>query len=83
MRDRLIRLIDGFVFGTQIAINSIEWDSDKVKELADHLIANGVICPPCKLGDTVYRVITMGTGVHSKCIQKKIKRVLLRSKRSL
>ena len=22
--------------------------------LADYLIANGVICPPCKVGDTVY-----------------------------
>ena len=24
------------------------------EELADHLIENGVICPPCKEGDTVY-----------------------------
>ena len=56
MRDRLTRLIDGFVFGTQIAVNSIEWNSAKVKELADYLIANGVIVPPCKVGDTVWRI---------------------------
>lgn len=37
-RDRLIKLIDGFVFGTQIIVNNIEWDSTKVKELADYLI---------------------------------------------
>ena len=54
MSDRLTRLIDGFVFGSQIAVNSIEWNSAKVKELADYLIANGVIVPPCKVGDTVY-----------------------------
>ena len=53
-RDRLIRLIDGFVFGTQIAVNNIEWDSTKVKELADHLIANGVIVPPCEIGADVW-----------------------------
>ena len=55
-RDRLIKLIDGFVFGTQIIVNNIEWDSTKVKELADYLIANGVIVPLCKVGDTVYQV---------------------------
>ena len=54
MSDRLTRLIDGFVFGSQIAVNSIEWNSAKVKELADYLIANGVIVPPCKVGDTVF-----------------------------
>ena len=53
-RDRLIELIDGFVFGTQIAVNNIEWDSTKVKELADYLIANGIIMLPCKVGDTIY-----------------------------
>ena len=53
-RDRLIELIDGFVFGTQIAVNNIEWDSTKVKELTDYLIANGVIMLPCKVGDTIY-----------------------------
>lgn len=55
-RDRLIELLDGFVFGTQIAVNSVEWDSTKVKELTDHLLANGVIVPPCKVGDTVYMI---------------------------
>ena len=54
MSDRLTRLIDGFVFGSQIAVNSIEWNSATVKELADYLIANGVIVPPCKEGDSLF-----------------------------
>ena len=61
MSDRLTRLIDGFVFGSQIAVNSIEWNSAKVKELADYLIANGVIVPPCKVGDTLYEPTDRGT----------------------
>lgn len=54
MSDRLTRLIYRFIFGNQIAVNSIDWNSAKVKELADYLIANGVIVPLCKVGDTLY-----------------------------
>lgn len=39
MRDRLIELLDHYLYSEQIA---------------DHLIANGVILPPCKVGDLVY-----------------------------
>ena len=45
MRDRLIELI------------ADKWLSG-VYDMADHLLANGVIVPPCKVGDTVYRVYT-------------------------
>ena len=38
-------------------------DADKI---ADYLLSNGVIVPPCKVGQTVYRVVTMGTGVTFK-----------------
>lgn len=72
MSDRLTRLIDGFVFGTQIAVNSIEWNSAKVKELADYLIANGVIVPPCNVGDHVFVVYGLGvqhTSVSSMKIE--------------
>lgn len=42
MRDRLIELLK-HEFGT------------KVSEItADYLLANGVIVPPCKVGDTIY-----------------------------
>ena len=43
MRDRLIELIE----------NAYYCD---IERLADHLLANGVILPPCKVGDTVYRL---------------------------
>ena len=48
MRDRLIELMQ-------------EWgnenkDSFPFESVADHLIANGVIVPPCKVGDIVYAV---------------------------
>ena len=43
-RERLIELLkDGGVR-----------DFPYVNALADHLLANGVIVPPCKVGDTVY-----------------------------
>lgn len=68
MSDRLTRLIDGFVFGSQIAVNSIERNSAKVKELADYLIANGVIVPPCKVGDTIYQ--TDGVRIYTSTIHE-------------
>ena len=30
------------------------YNLEKAKILAEHLISNGVIVPPCKVGDTVY-----------------------------
>ena len=45
-RERLIELLkDGGVR-----------DFPYVNALADHLLANGVILPPCKVGDSVYHV---------------------------
>ena len=49
MRDRLIELLEDTLK---------EWEcdvSDKtISEIAEHLIDNGVIVPPCKVGDTIY-----------------------------
>lgn len=45
MRDRLIELIIASVKGC-----ARNW----AEVIADHLLANGVICPPCKVGDKVY-----------------------------
>ena len=34
-----------------------DWGAIEIAEpLADYLLANGVIVPPCKVGDTVYRI---------------------------
>lgn len=34
--------------------------------IADDLLANGALCPPCKVGSSVYRIVEMGTGIHYK-----------------
>lgn len=47
-RERLIELINRVLDCDKAGIVP-EW-------LADDLLANGVIVPPCKVGDTVYRI---------------------------
>lgn len=49
MRERLVRLIKEAHDGQKYIT------SDKsINAIADHLIANGVVVPPCKVGDVVY-----------------------------
>lgn len=40
-RNKLVRLLN-------------DWGTVESEALADYLIANGIILPPCKIGDTVY-----------------------------
>lgn len=47
MRDRLIELLGDYLYSEQIV---------------DHLLKNGVIAPPCKVGDKVYKVICTNRG---------------------
>lgn len=51
-RDRLIELLFKV---------TEEKDCPQPCEIADYLLANGVIVPPCKVGDTVY-VVSQGQG---------------------
>ena len=53
MRDRLIKLIKDIVHPYF------------AETLADHLLANGVIVPPCKVGDTVYYL----GGIHKSLVK--------------
>jgi hypothetical protein len=48
MRDRLIKLLE------QGHKNYLYYD-----QIADYLLENGVIVPPCKVGDVVYELITI------------------------
>lgn len=50
MRDRLVELIQNSVNGC-----AKHW----AEVIADHLLANGVIVPPCKVGDTLYVISQM------------------------
>lgn len=44
MRERLIELIESTRY----------WGAGTSAEIADHLLANGVIVPPCKVGHTLW-----------------------------
>ena len=59
MRDRLIELLDDLGVTAEIPINVDSdgcgtYEIEGSEYIADHLIANGAIVPPCKIGDTVY-----------------------------
>lgn len=65
MRDRLVELLkkaDDYASGVCTDYNEAQ------EVCADFLLSNGVIVPPCKVGDTVYRIVKMGTGIHYKQI---------------
>lgn len=57
MRERLIELLNKKYdhFCDQCGVNK---DSHYVDNLAEYLIDNGVVVPPCKVGDVVYRIYT-------------------------
>ena len=56
-RERLIELIHK----SEILCDTCGENSNSycAEYLADYLIANGVIVPPCKVGDVVYRIVRM------------------------
>lgn len=54
MRDRLIELLGAFPVWHSTLKDT--WMPEAVDRLADHLLANGVIVPPVKIGQTVYRI---------------------------
>ena len=47
MRDRLIELL-------KESSQYIKEQDSLIERIADHLIANGVIVPPCKVGQTIF-----------------------------
>lgn len=60
MRDRLIELINEFK-ELDFCVPPDWW----IEHFADHLLANGMIVPPCKVGDTVYYVYKGNTIVNA------------------
>ena len=59
MRDRLIALLSDKSIDT----------SDDVEFVADHLLANGVIVPPCKVGDEIWVIDREdGEAVDISCV---------------
>ena len=58
-KNRLMELFSPFADGTYNS-SGIIIDGTKVDDVADHLLANGVIAPPCNVGDVVYMVTPNG-----------------------
>ena len=59
-RDRLIELL---------ANSGCSADLETYQEIADHLLANGVIVPPCKVGDIVHYPYDYGNKVLEKTVK--------------
>ena len=77
MRDRLIKLLCGVECEGEETFGNCPQRRDgqcrtvqklemcQIGAIADHLIANGVIVPPCKVDDIVY-MVTPGGKIHEK-----------------
>lgn len=53
-RERLIELLHDATFGVNKHTLADHLKKETVEAVADYLLANGVIVPPCNVGDTVY-----------------------------
>lgn len=60
-RERLIELVSTACVNTDDI-----YGLPNAEQVADYLLENGVIVPPVKVGDTVYRIVQMSTGVKHK-----------------
>ena len=54
-RESLIELLCSAPLGSKTFEQ--QYYKSTITKIADYLLANGVIVPPCKIGDTVYKVI--------------------------
>ena len=71
MRDRLIELLEKA---------AKEMDCPQMDEVADYLLANSVIVPPCKVGDRLYYCIDLGNIVHGRVLEIIVLRVEIQDK---
>lgn len=71
-RERLIELIEkttGTQYcGDEIVNSEIDIDEDDIKRIADHLLSNGVIVLPCRVGDMVDVLFSHNAVVHLWCV---------------
>ena len=56
MRDKIAEILKAYTKKNNISASSVI-----LEEYADELIANGVIAPPCRVGDKVYMLVTRKT----------------------
>lgn len=73
MRDRLIKLLktpNKSAILRKANPQFVTEETDEESIVADYLIANGVIVPPCKVGDTVYDVVLCDDNIYRICKMK-------------
>jgi hypothetical protein len=70
MRDRLIELLSG---------KSIDTQPD-VEYVADYLLENGVLVPPCKVRDTVYLIPTYEGKPYCGIVEDKVQMIGITSR---
>lgn len=78
-RDKLIKLLSPFADGTYNGSGTII-DGTKVDDVVNSLLANGVIVPPCKVGDKVYYVheTLWDNDYKNKVISESVKKRILK-----
>jgi hypothetical protein len=72
MRDRLTEIVKPFVSGSACEHESgscelTDCRSCNARSLADHLLADGWIRPPCKVGDKLYCIIPKCNAPYNYC----------------
>ena len=62
VRDRLIELLKESKLCEKRF--DAQYSDGTIAVIADHLLANGVIVPPCKAGDRLYQIVEMNHTAH-------------------
>ena len=62
-KERLVELLENAPGHSNVRYKSYK---EMMEDLADYLLQNGVIVPPCKVGDTVYSSIYCIVGMDGK-----------------
>lgn len=64
-RDKLSDLLD-----TAFVKSDDNYGMPNLNQVTDYLLNNGVIVPPCKVGDPVYQIIFQKRGIPSHILQE-------------
>lgn len=84
MRDRLIKLISNADCDDNLRYYDLydvtDTEHGGAELFADYLLANGVIVPPCKIGDTVYLIPTYNGKPYCGVVEDKIQMIGITSR---
>lgn len=64
----LTRVKEAFAVGTVTIDDFVEFDDEVVADIADHLLANGVIVAPMPMADWLKKELT--EHVHKRCMEE-------------